>query len=400
METVTESVMEISTLRVASFEPRQRYNNYHSGNLWIYVDSWHEGIAGWRPSLSQILLLAKTFNATLVEPTISRSRLARCSNKNKVILSDVLNRSLMTDYHPKLAACQEYEHALQTAMANNKTILYIDVCWDKEAKCKNGVASDHSKRESSSLWRGLHAAANNPEAMVVLRFHDMWQNSMANLNIPEIENAIVGAGRKVANRHLHFKDSLVKTLESKLEQNNIAHHSVIHWRAEKVKASYVECARDIVQARDAMAKATDDFQKNASVSTFFVMSSLSSNDENSWNGARKNAANSTAPQALELLQQQGILKLDETLLADVDFEDSIFYVAMDLILASKATMFATCTERCRWPKYHLCQRCNWIGNFAHLALELRGEETSGSLPCWPQTSRQVPAIERIPNEHL
>lgn len=36
------------------------------GNLVIHVETWHEGIAGWKNSLSQVLLMAKTLNAQIV----------------------------------------------------------------------------------------------------------------------------------------------------------------------------------------------------------------------------------------------------------------------------------------------------------------------------------------------
>lgn len=81
-----------------------------------------------------------------------------------------------------------------------------------------------------------------------------------------------------------------------------------------------------------------------------------------------------------------LFEIDRDVLKDTIFDnnqdlDSIYYVALDLVLASKASMLATCTERCHWPKQHYCKKCIWIGNFAHLALELRGDEKANSLPC-------------------
>jgi hypothetical protein len=422
-------------------------NNNNTNNLWIYVDSWHEGIAGWKPSLSQILVLAKAFNATLVEPTISRSRLDRCNdadnnqikdkrnNHNMTTLFDIFNRTLITNYHSKIVTCQQFhrERHRVSGESSNK-VIYVDVCWDKQAKCKNMVPSSHSREYSPQLWQGLRTAVENPHTMVVLRFHDVWQNSMNQLILPTggIQQLLVvddptanknnknnegkvGGGsssssipnfaRHVATKYLHFQDSLVETLERKLRQHNIVTHSVIHWRAEQANTkksfSYLDCAQAIVQARNAMMKVSSSHHNKKTVPTFFIMSSISStnNELHSWNGARKNAINTTVPQAWELLRKEGIMTLEESILADFTFPDSIYYVVMDLILATKATMFSTCTERCHWPKYHICKKCNWIGNFAHLALEMRGSNnddgTDGSLPCWPQTAKQVAAIERI-----
>ncbi|KAL3910514.1 MAG: hypothetical protein SGILL_007663 [Bacillariaceae sp.] len=361
--------------------------------------------------------MAATFNATLVEPTISRSRLQRCPSKEEkdakapLRLSDILNRTLITDYHRKIATCHEYGKALDK---NKTNIIYFDVCWDKNEECKNGVRTDHSSDFSFTMANALEAASTvTPEAMVVLRFHDMWQNSMSNLKMStKIQPDVLTAAKQVATQHLHFRDSLYDTLDTQLKKHkNISLHgyngdefSVIHWRAEQIRStSYLECAKGILQARKSMLQAT---RKGGHANTpqpnhpFFVMSSLSADDKNSWNGARKNAMNTTAPQALSLLRDEGFYKLD-TLFDDYTQNlDSIYYVAMDLILASKATMFATCTKRCNWPKYHYCKKCNWVGNFAHLALELRGDDATNSLPCWPQSARQVEPISRIPKEHV
>jgi hypothetical protein len=424
-------------------------NNNTKTNLWIYVDSWHEGIAGWRPSLSQILVLAKAFNATLVEPTIARSRLDRCYKKKNnngnsnndhnvtttTTLFDIFNRTLITTYHSKIVTCPRYQRELERHQvtgdnqnSNNKNdIIYVDVCWDKQSKCKNAIPSSHSREYSPQLWQGLRTAMEYPNTMVVLRFHDVWQNSMTKLILPteptegiqllegddndrkSSTTSIPNIAMEVAKRYLHFQDSLVDMLEGKLRQHNIVTHSVIHWRAEqavtatkKSSFSYLDCAQAIVQARNAMMKISSHHNKKT-VPTFFIMSSLSStnNELHSWNGARKNAVNTTAPQAWEYLRKEGMMTLEETILADMTFDDSIYYVVMDLILASKAIMFSTCTERCSWPKYHICKKCNWVGNFAHLALEMRGNDrTDGSLPCWPQTAKQVAAIERIRKEHV
>ncbi|KAI2509374.1 hypothetical protein MHU86_5007 [Fragilaria crotonensis] len=41
-------------------------------SLWIYVEEYSEGMATWRKSLAEILMVAKKLNATVVEPCIRR----------------------------------------------------------------------------------------------------------------------------------------------------------------------------------------------------------------------------------------------------------------------------------------------------------------------------------------
>jgi hypothetical protein len=407
-----------------------KVNKNNTNNLWFSVESWAEGISGWKTSLSHILVLAKAFNATLVEPTISRARLGRCYNEDKsnnhnmTTLFDIFNRTLITNYHSKIVTCQQFYTEQHRVSGENNKVIYVDVCWGKQGKCNNMVPSSHSREYSPELWQGLRTAVENPHTMVVLRFHDVWQNSMNNLILPtggiqqllvvddptsnknnkNIEGKVGGGSsssipnfaKHVATKYLHFKDSLVETLERKLRQHNIVTHSIIHWRAEidetSSTLSYLDCAQAIVQARNAMMKVSSSHHNKKTETTFFVMSSLSStnNDLNSWGGAHRHAINTTVPQAWELLRKEGIMTFDESVLSNTTFPDSIYYVVMDLILATKATMFSTCTKLCRRSEYNnICTKCNWIGKFAMMALEMRGNNVDGSLPCWPQTANET-----------
>jgi hypothetical protein len=411
-----------------------KVNNLNTNNLWISVESWAEGISGWKSSLSQVLVLAKAFNATLVEPTISRARLVRCDDDNKYInngssnnrtmttVFDIYNRTSITNYHSKIVTCQQFHMERHRVSGENNTVIDVDVCWGKKPECKNMVPSSHSRKYSPQLWQGLRTAVENPNTMVVLRFYDVWQNSMNKLILPtggiqqlldfddpttnknKNNESIIGGGssssipnvaRHVATQYFHFHDSLVETLERKLRQHNIVTHSIIHWRAEisenNSSLSYLDCAQAIVQARNAMMNVSSPHHNKTTEPTFFVMSSLSStNNKNSWGGASKHAINTTVPQAWELLRKEGIMTLDESILSNTTFPDSIYYVVMDLILATKATMFSTCTKPCRRSEYNnICTKCNWLGKFARMALEMRGNNVDGSLPCWPQTAEET-----------
>jgi hypothetical protein len=45
------------------------------GVLWIHVQDWSEGISHWTKTFSQVVVLCKTLNATLVLPEITDGRL-------------------------------------------------------------------------------------------------------------------------------------------------------------------------------------------------------------------------------------------------------------------------------------------------------------------------------------
>lgn len=129
------------------------------------------------------------------------------------------------------------------------------------------------------------------------------------------------------------------------------------------------------------------------------MSSLSLDESIEWNGARKHSSNTTAREALELLlgnsQHEGnkyakFLKLENVFPSSTQgsttFPDKVYYPVLDLIVAQRATFFATCTKSCH-RKYNgkgysvgskkipkglgYCTACNYVGKFAELALRLR-----------------------------
>ncbi len=66
-----------------------------------------------------------------------------------------------------------------------------------------------------------------------------------------------------------------------------------------------------------------------------------------------------------------------------EVKDMVIYPILDLIVALKATDFATCAKGCR-DSHLYCEQCNHQGHFAMLAMDLRGASNKDSLKCWPQ----------------
>ena len=112
---------------------------------------------------------------------------------------------------------------------------------------------------------------------------------------------------------------------------------------------------------------------------FLLMSSLNMEEKFMWSGARKQAFNSTAQKALEFLtKEQDFWKLD-SLLEEKHAKDQVLFAVWDLIIATRALNFATCTKGCGG----ICTKCNHLGNFASLAAELRNHLHKDSQTCWP-----------------
>ena len=142
---------------------------------------------------------------------------------------------------------------------------------------------------------------------------------------------------------------------------------------------YVQCAKDIVKARTVMQASTA--AKNDPYS-WVLLSSLSMRHDQMWTGAQSatKVALSSPDAALRVLQEEGFQKLDY-LLQDEEIKDSSLLAVWDLIIATRADMFATCSEKC--PKLSLCDRCNFRGSFGSFAESMRTRSSKGSESCWP-----------------
>jgi hypothetical protein len=173
----------------------------------------------------------------------------------------------------------------------------------------------------------------------------------------------------VAHKYLDFRSEHYQIVDHALDQMGVnKNFSVIHWRGELQNMDYMECARAILKTRDQMH--TPDRQ-------FVLMSSLNMDATLQWGGARKRAKNSTAHAALSLLLDTGFYKLDTVIEGD---KDIVRLAVWDIILAVKAQAFATCAG-CD-AESEICAKCNYQGNFARWAVEMRQMSGKQSRKCW------------------
>jgi hypothetical protein len=348
--------------------------------LWINVKVWKEGIGHWTYSFSQLLALAKKLNATLVEPGIMDGRLVVEGN---LWFSDVFDRRLLEDYHAKFATLQQFQE-----VASDETPVF-DLCLKKKL-CRNpkecsglrpschGIPTSFGKRSSGILERAIASSQNR---RTVLNIHQYWVNSLNKMYLRQngtrtklVEETQVD---RITDHHLRFVDELYDMADASLERMGIAgDYAVIHWRAEKKKLNYMECARGVVRTKDAM-----DLSPNA---TFVLISSLMQDSAMEWAGAARQAENTSAPQALDfLMNDHSFLKVG-SVVNTTEVKDLVVYSVLDLIVSLKATDFSTCDKSCHTPNLY-CKQCNHQGHFAMLAMDMRGASNKDSLACWPQS---------------
>lgn len=79
-------------------------------------------------------------------------------------------------------------------------------------------------------------------------------------------------------------------------------------------------------------------------------------------------------------------KLDQALVEkgqDIFYPDSVVLAVWDQIIALKATRFATCTKRCHQQQHSACASCNYLGNHAQMAIDMRLRNGKLREECWP-----------------
>ena len=117
--------------------------------------------------------------------------------------------------------------------------------------------------------------------------------------------------------------------------------------------------------------------------SWILMSTLSLNQDYVREQVTTTLGNATVrPElALELLLSEsgGFRKLD-TLLGE--YTDSSLFPIWDLILASRATKYSTCTRDCPLNQ-NICAKCNHRGYFGALAIDMRAKQGKESYQCWP-----------------
>lgn len=359
-----------------------------SSSLWIVGSSWAEGIAAWRISITEVVILAKNLNATIVEPGIKDGRLV-APGKGHLSLFQLLDRKQLEKYHSKWATAEEYWNAF-----HQSDPIVIQWCIAKPSRpdCPAGTTYNPSELiHSPALEQALHHTNSNHSSMVILEMSSIWKRQLTHLRLqsaPRIPLVTREKVDQILRTSLRFSERIYQLADHTLARMNISNnqdYAIIHWRAELEDLDYDQCATDIVQTKAAMSLPKD--------TPFLLMSTLSMDVQNIWSGARKKASNSTAQTALQnLLHNHSFRKADNVLPQQ---EDLIMYVAVDLLLAQKATAFSTCTRYCDAP-YDSCQRCNHAGNFAELALSLRWEDDEKrSLPCWPRNRSERHAIYNL-----
>lgn len=339
-----------------------------SRGLFIYLSSSREGMSAWFTSLSEIIVLAKKINATIVEPCIEDGRLVGCRSiamgKPGARLFQALDKNNFNQYHDKIVSYEDFKN-----ITSVKSVATIDLCMTHftPAKFCGLIPTMYGAKKIPQIQQAIDLARHRTTVLNIMLY---GRNGLVKSKWVDANMA-----HKVKQKYLRFSPTSFNHVNDLLARMNLSgqqNYTVIHWRAEKPDLDYLDCAQKILKIRDS-ASANHNY---------ILMSSLNTHSDFMWNGAKHWAQNTSSREALSVLTDHGLLKLDQF----VDYSnvsDPGMLAVYDIILAIRANHFITCTKDC--PEDSICAACNHRGKFAAMAVSMRRDMASkSSVKCWPQ----------------
>jgi hypothetical protein len=318
-------------------------------------------------SISELLVVARALNATLVEPCMRVGRLVPCDypfDGTLVRLGDVLDLNRLGELCQHISSFESF----QKHTTNNATVHRVCFATPQDP-CESSLPSHRGHRSVPEVENAI-SSIQKGTSPVVLFIEKYRKNAINELRLGE--KKVVH--KREVNRlksSLRFRQEHYDQVDQFLEKANLTSFSMIHWRAEIDGIDYLRCAKAIVKVKESMQN-----------TPMVLMSSLNTRPSYMWGGAAEKAKNTSAQDALNfLIHDNGFTKLD-TIIDEQDVKDPGMLAVWDLILAMKANEFATCTRECH--NNLICSECNHLGNFAKFAVDMRSQVKRKSASCWPK----------------
>lgn len=415
-----------TSLSVGTPSISTRTNNYNfyeptDSELWMYIHTANEGISNWRRSFAQLLLFARSMNATIVEPCVAGGMLRSCNATDPGYkatppaylypLRDIMDMEKVLDIHPRIVP---YDDFVRVTKYNDPETHVNRGCfakfYNKFPFCKDrglpnywGGQSDIEPIDNAVKERdsGKHG---------IVEMVDYWKYALAYYHRPG------ACGSRKCKRPAEIDDEEALQLKDKLPFPEKVYDDIngmlatllpdktprpetegggfnfgaIQFRPETRYIPYIECAQAIIETRDVMAK-----EHGIPKGNFLLLSPLSARKSLMWDGVNATTHDNgveIADQALKMLTEAGILRLEQAHTID----DGTLPAIWDMSLASMATAYSTCArgKKCFSA---MCRQCNYRGRSATFTLFLRrkrreqlgifGSKNSTHF-CWPEKTAE------------
>eukprot|EP01068_Selenidium_serpulae_P006321 Selendium_serpulae@DN4347_c0_g1_i1.p1 len=364
------------------------------GDLYIWGETYREGMANAMKRVSELLMIAKALNATYVEPCVSNGYLLSCQlpqerekpiptrnrlSKRKVTLrlGEIFDIERLKAYHPLIISHNEFYERTK----DNTT-------WYKFCPRQIRIFDQTCHSQSAIVVVQAAVEASNKGQRAVAQFTSLFMDAWYRTDLNKTFYLVDLPGFR--SRYFYFKqehhDFVEKVLNiAGLGSNNF---SLVHWRSERADEDYLTCARAVADAKDLMqANFTTLKEKNE---PFFVATSVTKSHNLAWNAGKNKTTGPEIDAAVDfLLDEHHFLRFELLMIQQGrEYRDKFFAAVYDLILAGKANKFATCVPGC---VSKFCIRCNYrLSNFSPLAVSFRRRDYhKQSLPCWPENGQDL-----------
>ena len=416
-------------------ETTNENNNTTTTQLWLYPYYFHEGFSGWKLGLADVMQLAKQLDAVIVIPDILDGAL-RMPGSGNLDLFEFFNKSHVDSYYSKWVTADDFRRQTTTRTNETKTTKVLHWNIGRTIKPKTGPPRqqrDYQNQFIQPLREALNLIIKPNKTTysydnVVLNMTWIWKRQLHNVQLRDKNqkpHPLVSQKESesvIVKKHFVFSDWIHDLADQTLALMNISTHNfgLVHWRADKENLDYRQCAEHLVRARQALidSKLTKSVHEDT---PFILMSSLKVDMNLMWSSMKRKVDQGLAASPAEALQfltnsnrpsnnrtgsQSGYFLMAESVLPRQ--KDQIVYVAIDILLVQRATVFATCTRSCSNDGKHrkyapfadVCNACNWLGNFATSAVRMRQELSAArnsntdarTLTCWPHSASDVKVL--------
>ncbi|CAB9510350.1 expressed unknown protein [Seminavis robusta] len=404
-------------------------------NLWIYAEVWHEGMAGWKETFTELLSLAYNLKATLVEPCLAGGKRIGCGlfleNNNKAVMADNNNTPVVirlgdmfdlhrarTHFYPHIATYEEFLQA-QQEQHSTTAIKTFPACLKKGGTCPvshlkhmiiggNNINLEHyinttfQQKEQPDLDSAIQYSQEHPNTMTIIAISDIRKNSLrlwkrgTGRRAHRLDNAFSSQDLlHFPPRHYQVVDAM---LEHYLRIKPGTPYAALQWRPEVMRDDYMPCAHAILEARDIILQQqlppNNTSSSSAGSLPFVLISPLSLVPSLQWDGVAlaADASPNTSYPSLQLLLDRGFRKLEQgyttymaqqtqnnrdtpDLLKDINLDnmDKTLWTIWEFILGQRAKVFTTCSGCDKDMDY--CSFCNYQGSASKYALYLREQYT-------------------------
>lgn len=319
---------------------------------YVILGTVGEGMSSWRGAITEVLLMARRTNSSLVEPCIHEGQIkgSACDMPDSVRLSDVFELDSLLRIGPMIS----YEDFLRV---NATSQLY----WHNYYVARYG--------RDGGRTGNIYAVASRADVVTLIY---LFRDSLCGID-PKLKTEMRQTLR-FARKH----EAFVQSIKSDL---NLTHgYNVLQWRSEKHHNNLTKCAAAAVNMRN-----LPEFKDKP----MLLVSDLNYNATLMWHFMNGVVPHSKLTATLDVLRVNNFIKIDDVMHKYVQFlhEPVVYSAIWDLIIAAGADNLATCYGCDR----SLCHQCSYQGHFAGFVVELRSNIDSPYTPanattdrCWMQ----------------